>query len=155
MTLIEKVQSLITASNSTTGASDTDLTAAVQRLISGYGGGSLPANVYAGTITAPSIQYNTTHINCGFAPKIVGAKLIATVDGVEYKTYTVVYGINTGNQNGVYFQTGGFSRTYTANGTTGAARGHIIGTDATGFTIQTCEPYFASEQMILIAIGET
>lgn len=39
MTLIEKVQSLLTASNSTTGASDTDLTAAVQRLISGYGGG--------------------------------------------------------------------------------------------------------------------
>lgn len=39
MTLIEKVQSLITASNSTTGASDTDLTDAVQRLISGYGGG--------------------------------------------------------------------------------------------------------------------
>lgn len=39
MTLIEKVQSLITASNSTTGASDTDLTAAVQRLINGYGGG--------------------------------------------------------------------------------------------------------------------
>ena len=39
MTLIEKVQSLITASNTTTGSSDSDLTAAVQRLISGYGGG--------------------------------------------------------------------------------------------------------------------
>ena len=154
MTLIEKVESLITAANATTGTADTDLTAAVQRLINGYGGGGLPTNAYAGTITAPATQYNTARINCGFAPKIVGAKLIATVDGVEYKTYTVVYGINTGNQTGVYFQTGGFSRTYTANGTSGAARGHIIGTDATGFTIQTCEPYFASEQMILIALGE-
>ena len=154
MTLYNKILSLLTAANSTTGISDSDLTAAVQRLINGYGGGSLPSNVYAGTITAPATQYNTARINCDFAPKIAAAKLIATVDGVQYKTYTVVYGINTGNQTGVYFQTGGFSRTYTANGTTGAARGHIIGTDATGFTIQTCEPYFASEQMILVAIGE-
>lgn len=153
MTVIEKIQSMIDKSNDTTGLSDTDLTAAIQSLIAGYGGG-LPINAYAGAITAPATQYNTMRINCGFAPKIVGAKLIATVDGVEYQTYSVVYGINTGNQTGVYFQTGGFSRTYTANGTTGAARGHIIGTDATGFTIQTCEPYFASEQMILIAIGE-
>ncbi len=39
MTLIEKVQSLLTAANTTTGTADTDLTAAVQRLIAGYGGG--------------------------------------------------------------------------------------------------------------------
>jgi hypothetical protein len=39
MTVIEKIQSLITASNSTTGSTDSDLTAAVQSLISGYGGG--------------------------------------------------------------------------------------------------------------------
>lgn len=39
MTVIEKIQSLITAANSTTGISDSDLTSAVQSLISGYGGG--------------------------------------------------------------------------------------------------------------------
>lgn len=39
MTLKEKVQSLITAANNTTGSSDTDMTTAVQSLISGYGGG--------------------------------------------------------------------------------------------------------------------
>lgn len=39
MTLKEKLQSLITAANTTTGAADSDLTAAVQRLINGYGGG--------------------------------------------------------------------------------------------------------------------
>lgn len=153
MTVLEKIQSMIAKSNHTTGFADTDLTAAITNLCNGYGG-NLPNNVYYGAITAPTTQYNTIRINCGFAPKIVGAKLIATFEGVLYNTYSIVYGINTGNQNGVYFQTGGFSRTYTANGTTGSARGHIIGTDATGFTIQTCEPYFAGEQMILIALGE-
>ena len=39
MTLKEKVQSLITAANLTTGSSDTDLTTAVETLIDGYGGG--------------------------------------------------------------------------------------------------------------------
>ena len=39
MTLKEKLQSLITAANTTTGEADSDLTAAVQRLIDGYGGG--------------------------------------------------------------------------------------------------------------------
>lgn len=39
MTLREKIISLINASNTTTGSTDTDLTSAVQRLRSGYGGG--------------------------------------------------------------------------------------------------------------------
>ena len=39
MTLYNKILSLLTAANSTTGISDSDLTAAVQRLINGYGGG--------------------------------------------------------------------------------------------------------------------
>lgn len=151
MTLIEKVQSLLTASNSTTGASDTDLTAAVQRLISGYGGGSLPGNVYAGSITSPSTQYDTLTVTTGFAPKIVGAWCYDDVNNLN--TYTVVYGITAGSQNGVYFQDGGFTRTYTANGTTGGGKGHIIGTSSTGFTFQTCEPYFANKQINLIAIG--
>ena len=153
MTLIEKVQSLLTASNSTTGASDIDLTAAVQRLISGYGG-ITPSGTYIGTRTAPITQYDTFYINTGFAPKIIGALLDATVDGVLYHTYSVVYGINNGSQSGVYFQTGGFSRTYSANNTTGAARGHIIGSDSTGFTFQTCEPYFGGQTVYLIALGD-
>lgn len=42
MTVKQKVQAAITASNATTGASDTDLTSAVKRLIAGYGqGGSV------------------------------------------------------------------------------------------------------------------
>lgn len=39
MTLSEKLQSLINAANNTTGSGDTDMTAAVQSLIAGYGGG--------------------------------------------------------------------------------------------------------------------
>lgn len=38
-TIKQKIQSLLTASNIKTGQSDTTLTAAVQRLIAGYGGG--------------------------------------------------------------------------------------------------------------------
>ena len=39
MTLREKIVSLINASNTTTGSTDTDLTSAVHRLCAGYGGG--------------------------------------------------------------------------------------------------------------------
>ena len=46
MTLYNKILSLLTAANSTTGISDSDLTAAVQRLISGYGGGGGEAPEY-------------------------------------------------------------------------------------------------------------
>lgn len=53
MTLIEKVQSLLTAANATTGTADTDLTAAVQRLIAGYGGGGGDAPQWI-TVTAAS-----------------------------------------------------------------------------------------------------
>lgn len=46
MTILQKIQSLLTAANTKTGESDTTLTDAVQTLIDGYGqggGGSLPS----------------------------------------------------------------------------------------------------------------
>lgn len=151
MTLLEKLESLLSASNTATGISDTDLTSAIRNLIVGYGGGSLPSNVYAGTITAPSTQYDTVTVTTGFTPTIVGAWCYDDVNNLN--TYTVIYGITTGSQNGVYFQDGGFSRTYTANGSTGGGKGHIIGTSSTGFTFQTCETYFGGKQVKLIALG--
>lgn len=42
MNVAEKLQSLLTASNTATGETDTTLTDAVQRLVNGYGGGELP-----------------------------------------------------------------------------------------------------------------
>ena len=151
MTLYEKIDALLTAANSTTGNDDATLTDGVKSLIDGYGGGSLPNNVYAGSITSPSTQYDTVTVTTGFAPKIVGAWCYDDVNNLN--TYTVVYGITTGSQNGVYFQDGGFSRTYSANGTTGGGKGHIIGTSSTGFTFQTCETYFGNKQVKLIALG--
>ena len=109
--------------------------------------------VYVGTATMPATQYDTIKITTPFAPKIVGAMLKATVDDVSYDTYTVVYGITSDEQRGVYFQTDDYSRTYTADNTTGTGRGHVIGTDATGFTLQTCEPYFGGQQITFIALS--
>lgn len=43
MTVTQKLQALLDASNAKTGESDTTLTDAVQRLVDGYGGGGLPA----------------------------------------------------------------------------------------------------------------
>lgn len=52
MSLLSKLQSLLSAANAKTGASDTTLTAAVSRLIAGYGGGGGGgnANVVTGTV---------------------------------------------------------------------------------------------------------
>lgn len=154
MTLYNKILSLLTAANSTTGISDPDLTAAVQRLINGYGGTSIP-NIYIGTITTPLTLRGTKFIETGFAPKIVGAWCYD--DNNSLNTYSVVYGIYTGAQNGFYFQGvyqgSAYTRSYTANNITGAT-GHIIGTSNTGFTIQTLETFFAGKEMKLIAIGE-
>lgn len=152
MTIYEKLESLLTASNTATGISDTDLTSAIRNLIAGYGGGSTPTGVYVGTLTSPSALFGTVTITTGFAPKIVGAWCYDDVHNIN--TYTVVYGITTESQIGVFFQDGGFSRTYTANNTTGGGKGHIIGTSSTGFTFQTCETYFAGKQVTVIALGD-
>lgn len=153
MTLSEKLQSLINAANGTTGASDTDMTTAVQSLISGYGT-TIP-NIYIGTTITPATLHGTKFITTGFAPKIVGAWCYDDINNLN--TYSVVYGIYTGAQNGFYFQDvyqgSAYTRTYTANNTTGAS-GHIIGTSNTGFTIQTLESFFVEKEMKLIAIGQ-
>lgn len=153
MTLIEKVQSLLTAANATTGTADTDLTAAVQSLINGYG--TTIQNIYIGTTTTPATLRGTKFIEVGFSPKIVGAWCYDDINNLN--TYSVVYGIYTGAQNGFYFQDvyqgSAYTRSYTANNTTGA-NGHIIGTSNTGFTIQTLESFFAEKEMKLIAIGQ-
>ena len=154
MTVIEKIQSMIAKSNDTTGLSDTDLTTAITNLCAGYGGG-LPSNVYVGTTTTPATLHGTKFITTGFAPKIVGAWCHDDINNLD--TYSVIYGIYTGAQNGFYFQDiyqgSAYTRTYTANNTTGAT-GHIIGTSNTGFTIQTLENFFAGKEMKLIAIGQ-
>lgn len=54
MNVKEKLQALLTASNTTTGETDTTLTDAVQRLVDGYGSGELPegiAEIAYGTYT--------------------------------------------------------------------------------------------------------
>lgn len=52
MNTTEKINALITASNTTTGGSATDLTAAISALISGYGGGGgLPTGWATGEFT--------------------------------------------------------------------------------------------------------
>lgn len=154
MTLYEKVDALLTAANNTTGNTDTTLTDGIKSLIDGYGGASIQ-NVYIGTTTTPTTLRATKFITTGFAPKIVGAWCYD--DSQNINTYSVVYGINIGAQNGVYFQSNGFTRTYTANNTSGAgaATGHIIGTSNTGFTIQTLETFFAGKEIKLIALGES
>ena len=114
------------------------------------GGGSLPSKTYASTITTPATQYGTVQITTGFTPSIVGAWVYDEVNGLD--TFTVVYGAGD-SPNGEYFQEGGYRRRYTADGTTGEGRGHITGIGTNGFTVQTCEPYFAGKVMRLVALG--
>lgn len=81
MTILQKIQSLITAANNTTGESDTTLTDAVQTLVDGYGqgGGSSitvePLTVTSnGTQTAPSGKaYSPVTVN---VPQPSGTKNI-------------------------------------------------------------------------------
>lgn len=65
MTLKEKVQSLITAANGTTGASDTDMTAAVQSLIDGYGGGGSVAPEFYTVTPASGVTVYGTPVKIG------------------------------------------------------------------------------------------
>lgn len=65
MSISSKIESLITAANSVTGESRTDLTSAVQDLKDGYGGGGLPAEYEA-------VEYiestGTQYIDTGYKP---------------------------------------------------------------------------------------
>lgn len=119
--------------------------------LSGNGGGTSIENCFVGLAILPETQFDTLVVATGFAPKIVGAWVYDEVN--ELNTFSVVYGITAGNQDGVYFQEGGYERTYTADGTTDVGKGHIVGTSSTGFTVQTCEPYFAGKEIRFVAIG--
>ena len=77
MSILSKIQALITAANNTTGESDTTLTDAVQTLVDGYGqggGGSLPSvisKIDGGEFTFATVAisaYYITH-NLGVAPR--------------------------------------------------------------------------------------
>ena len=64
MTILQKIQSLITAANNTTGESDTTLTDAVQTLVDGYGQG--------GT-TLPYLQsYEVVNITTDMTTTVAG-----------------------------------------------------------------------------------
>ena len=109
---------------------------------------------YTGTFVSPLRLWDTSFIETGFAPKAVAVTVYDHVN--ELNTYSVVYGITNGNQDGEYFQDGGYKRSYTANNTSGTAqnkKGHIIGTSENGFTFQVCEDYFANKTVRYIAIG--
>lgn len=76
MSLLSKIQSLITAANNTTGESDATLTDAVQTLVDGYGqgGGTLPSSISkidGGSFTFATIQNSVYHIthNLGVVPR--------------------------------------------------------------------------------------
>lgn len=119
-----------------------------------WGGKQQTQIKYSGSFTSPLHVWDTLFVDVGFAPKVVAVWAYDDVN--ELNTYSVVYGITNGNQNGYYFQDGGFTRTYTANNTSGSdqsRKGHIIGTSANGFTFQVCETYFANKLVKFIAIG--
>lgn len=88
MTLYNKILSLLTAANNTTGMSDSDLTAAVQRLIDGYGGGGdIPVfyNVTPAsgvTVFGKPVKTGTKVSWCGqigFGSSVYGDRLIFTL----------------------------------------------------------------------------
>lgn len=62
MSILSKLQALLTAANATTGETDTTLTDAVQTLVDGYGQGG--GGVLTGSIT-PSEDTNGMSINVG------------------------------------------------------------------------------------------
>lgn len=116
-----------------------------------WGGEQQTQVKYSGSFTSPLHVWDTLFVDVGFAPKVVAVWAYDDVN--ELNTYSVVYGITNGNQNGYYFQDGGFTRTYAADNTSGPAKGHIIGTSANGFTFQVCETFFANKLIKFIAIG--
>lgn len=87
MSILSKIQSLITAANNTTGESDTTLTDAVQTLVDGYGQGG-GAKIATGTFTLsqaalpPTITHNlgTTKIAAVIYPtsSVIGTEAYDT-----------------------------------------------------------------------------
>lgn len=151
MTLRGKIVSLINASNTATGSTDTDLTSAVSRLCSGYGG-SIPSNTYVGTTVMPSSRLGTKTVEVGFSPKIVGVWVYDDVNNLN--TFSVMWCIDGTTPSAIYFQDQGYHRNYVADGTADNAKGHVIGVTSNGFILMTCESYFIEKTAKIIALGE-
>lgn len=151
MNLKEKIESLIVASNKTTGNADDNLTDCVETLRNGYGSGSSVENTKVGTAVMPDGLFDTKFIETGFTPKSVTVYVYD--DKQNMNTYTTCCGYDESHQTGTYYQSNGFTRSFTANNTTGGGRGHVIGVSDTGFTIMSCEDFFAGLPCRYVAIG--
>jgi len=107
MSILSKIQALITAANNTTGESDTTLTDAVQTLVDGYGqgggGGSLPSvisKIDGGSFTFAAdtaIQSNKINHSLGIKPKgyIIWSESVMT-DDVAYANQTLMFSYGIG-----------------------------------------------------------
>ena len=118
MSLASKIQSLIDASNETTGESSTDLTSAVQNLVDGYGGGVTKYTVTNNLATNLVTNNNATRVN-------ENASYAATISSshVDYQVNTITVtmgGTNitstavTGNEISIASVTGNIVITATA-----------------------------------------
>ena len=82
MTLREKIISLINASNTTTGSTDTDLTSAVQRLRSGYGGGGGSYVIVPITVDLSNEQWENRNFALGSSTFVITCnKIVGIPDG--------------------------------------------------------------------------
>lgn len=103
MSISSKIQSLITAANTVTGQSRTDLTAAVQDLKDGYGGGGLPAEYEAvDYIESTGTQY----IDTGFIPdkySSVRCKFSLTQKPSSTSTYCFLWGCSVSGVTSSWF----------------------------------------------------
>lgn len=132
MSILSKIQALITAANATTGESDTTLTDAVQTLVDGYGsgGGTLRTTHYHGTLSySNQVVYNPTIPVTG----ILGTDIVLVVLKLK-RTGTVADGVTTWNDELVIpstFNSSGVRLWIVSRSSVGMGIVKIKGTDAT------------------------
>ena len=79
MSLVSKIQALISAANAKTGQSDADLTSAVQRLCDGFGSGGIGTKLTTATISNGVLSF--TMEQAAFeAVSFFAAKIVSTGD---------------------------------------------------------------------------
>ena len=79
MSLVSKIQALISAANAKTGQSDADLTSAVQRLCDGFGAGGIGTKLTTATISGGVLSF--TMEQAAFeAVSFFAAKIVSTGD---------------------------------------------------------------------------
>ena len=77
MSLVSKIQALISAANAKTGQSDADLTSAVQRLCDGFGSGGIGTKLTTATISGGVLSF--TMEQAAFeAVSFFAAKIVST-----------------------------------------------------------------------------